>query len=75
MHAIRHTFATRALEAGVDVKTLSELMGHSNANITLRVYAHSLMEQKIVAINRIGEYCLRNINPQVSAVNSAVKLL
>jgi len=75
LHAIRHTFATRALEAGVDVKTLSELMGHSNANITLRVYAHSLMEQKIVAINRIGEYCLRNINPQVSAVNSAVKLL
>lgn len=73
LHAIRHTFATRALEAGVDVKTLSELMGHANATITLRVYAHSLMEQKIVAINRIGEYCLRSINSKGCAVNSAVK--
>ena len=75
LHAIRHTFATRALEAGVDVKTLSELMGHSNANITLRVYAHSLMEHKILAINRIGEYCLNNFYPPTIAVNSAVKPL
>ncbi|QDR79628.1 tyrosine-type recombinase/integrase [Sporomusa termitida] len=53
-HAIRHTFATRALEAGVDIKTLSEILGHSSVIITLKVYAHSLMEQKIAAINKLN---------------------
>ena len=40
--ATRHTFATRALENGVDVKTLSEVLGHSNASFTLKRYAHSV---------------------------------
>ena len=34
-HALRHTFATRCIEAGVDVKSLSEILGHANAAITL----------------------------------------
>ncbi len=45
-HALRHTFATRALECGMDVKTLSEILGHKNASITLNRYVHSLMEHK-----------------------------
>ena len=45
-HTLRHTFATRALEIGFDVKTLSELLGHSSATITLNKYAHSLDEHK-----------------------------
>lgn len=53
-HAIRHTFATRALELGVDIKTLSEILGHSNVAITLNIYAHSLMEQKKAAIDRFN---------------------
>lgn len=52
-HAIRHTFATRALEEGVDVKTISELLGHSNVTITLNIYVHSLMKQKIIAIDKM----------------------
>ncbi|GHU51777.1 site-specific integrase [Clostridia bacterium] len=40
--ATRHTFATRALESGMDVKTLSEVLGHRNAAFTLKRYAHSV---------------------------------
>jgi integrase len=39
-HTTRHTFAARALERGFDVKTLSEIMGHSSAAVTLNKYAH-----------------------------------
>ncbi|MBQ9167193.1 MAG: site-specific integrase [Oscillospiraceae bacterium] len=45
-HALRHTFATRCIEAGVDVKTLSELLGHTDASITLNTYVHSSMDRK-----------------------------
>ena len=45
-HALRHTFATRCIEVGFDIKTLSEILGHSNVNITLNCYIHSSMEQK-----------------------------
>lgn len=54
-HAIRHTFATRALECGMDVKTLSEILGHQNAAITLNRYAHSLMEHKQEMMNKLGK--------------------
>ena len=54
-HTLRHTFATRALECGVDVRTLSEILGHKNPNITLRRYAHSLMTHKTEMMNKIGK--------------------
>jgi len=54
-HALRHTFATRALECGMDVKTLSEILGHKNANITLNRYAHSLMDHKRLMMNKVGK--------------------
>ncbi len=53
-HALRHTFATRAIECGIDVKTLSEILGHQNANITLNRYAHSLWEHKIDMMNKLS---------------------
>ena len=53
-HALRHTFATRALECGMDVKTLSEILGHKNTNITLNRYVHSLTEHKREMMNRVG---------------------
>ena len=55
-HSLRHTFATRALEIGVDVKTLSEILGHKNANITLQRYAHSMPEHKKEMMNKIGRF-------------------
>lgn len=53
-HALRHTFATRALECGMDVKTLSEIMGHKSATVTLNRYAHSCAEYKKEFMNRLG---------------------
>lgn len=54
-HSIRHTFATRAIECGMDVKTLSEILGHKNPTVTLNRYAHSLMEHKADMMNRLGK--------------------
>lgn len=54
-HSLRHTFATRAIECGIDVKTLAELLGHKNATITLNRYAHSLLEHKQDMMNRLGK--------------------
>jgi len=45
-HITRHIFATRALECGFDVKTLSEILGHASPSITLKIYAHTLDEHK-----------------------------
>lgn len=57
-HSLRHTFATRALECGMDIKTLSEILGHTNANITLKRYAHSMLEHKTEMMNRVGKFLL-----------------
>lgn len=54
-HSLRHTFATRALECGMDVKTLAELLGHSNPAMTLKRYAHSLIDYKIQMMNKLGK--------------------
>lgn len=54
-HSLRHTFATRAIECGMDIKTLSELLGHKNPTVTLNRYAHSLMEYKTEMMNKLGK--------------------
>ena len=54
-HSLRHTFATRALECGMDVRTLSEILGHRNPTVTLNRYAHSLIEHKTAMMNRLGK--------------------
>lgn len=55
-HSLRHTFATNALQQSFDVKTLSEILGHANANVTMRVYVHSSMERKAECMNRLQAY-------------------
>ena len=54
-HSLRHTFATRALECGMDVKTLSEILGHKSPTVTLNRYVHSLMEHKQDMMNKLGK--------------------
>ena len=52
-HSLRHMFATNCIRIGFDVKTLSELLGHSSVETTLNRYVHSSMEQKIACMNRV----------------------
>lgn len=52
-HALRHTFATKCIEAKIDYKTISVLLGHSNINTTLNLYVHPNNSQKKKAINKL----------------------
>ncbi len=45
-HTLRHTFATRCVEAGFEIKSLSEILGHSSPQVTLERYVHSSLELK-----------------------------
>lgn len=52
-HTLRHTFATRCVEAGFDVKTLSEILGHSNIGITMNQYVHPNLDLKRENMSRL----------------------
>ncbi|WP_298025331.1 site-specific integrase [uncultured Dysosmobacter sp.] len=53
-HTIRHTFATRCVEAGFELKSLSEILGHSDTSITLNRYIHSSMDMKRENMNKLS---------------------
>ncbi|HBI62776.1 MAG TPA: site-specific integrase [Lachnospiraceae bacterium] len=53
-HTLRHTFATRCVELGFDVKSLSEILGHSTVNITMNRYVHPSMELKQKNMNMLS---------------------
>lgn len=53
-HSLRHTFATRCVEVGFELKSLSEVLGHSNVNITLNRYVHSSFELKYSNMNKLA---------------------
>ena len=56
-HVLRHTFATNCVYSGMDVKSLSEIMGHSDVKITLNRYVHPTMDTKRQQINTmLAEY-------------------
>lgn len=54
MHALRATFATRCIESGVNPRTLQELLGHSNFNITMSLYGHVLNDTKVKAMDEVN---------------------
>ncbi len=54
-HSLRHIFATKCIEVGFDVKTLSEILGHSSVELTLNRYVHSSMERKEACMKRYSE--------------------
>lgn len=61
-HALRHTFATRALEAGMDIKVLSAILGHAQASTTLNLYAHALPDHKKSSMERMGAFYGNTLN-------------
>ena len=50
-HGLRHTFATQLIEKGIDAKTVSKILGHSNVQITLNKYVHPKLEQMQNAVD------------------------
>lgn len=54
-HALRHTFASINIENGVDVKTISDILGHSDISITLKTYTHTTQKAKVKAIQRFND--------------------
>lgn len=55
-HGLRHTFATRCIEAGCDYKTVSELLGHSDVKTTLHLYVHSDIRYKKDCIENMQDF-------------------
>jgi len=53
-HVLRHTFATRCVEVGFEIKSLSEILGHASAKVTLDRYVHSSLELKRVNMNKLA---------------------
>ncbi len=54
-HALRHTFATRSLEQGMDVVTLSKLLGHANPSITMDKYCHAIDDHKRQSVQKLDD--------------------
>ena len=55
-HALRHTFATRCVELGFDIKSLSEILGHASVNITLNRYVHTSLVRKQTSLNWLSDF-------------------
>lgn len=55
-HILRHTFATNCIEGGMDVKSLSEILGHSDVQTTLRLYVHPSMDTKRKGMEHIAQF-------------------
>ncbi len=53
-HATRHTFATRCVELNFDIKSLSEILGHSSVTITMNKYVHPTMEHKAANMDKLS---------------------
>ena len=53
-HTFRHTFATRCIESGVDIKTLSEILGHSSVSFTLNAYVHPSFQEKCIQMEKLN---------------------
>ena len=58
MHTLRHTFATRCIEAGMRPKTLQQILGHSSINITMNLYVHVTDEEKMKEIQKLEAYAI-----------------
>lgn len=53
-HSLRHSFATNCVDSGVDVKTLSEILGHSDVSTTLDLYVHSSLDKKRAELEKLS---------------------
>ena len=59
-HVLRHSFATRCIEGGMDIKSLSEILGHANVQTTLQMYVHPSIASKRAAMEYAGRNCVKS---------------
>lgn len=55
LHSLRHTFATKLFQNGIDAKVISDLLGHSDISITYNIYTHVIKEQKMKAVRSLDD--------------------
>lgn len=55
LHSFRHTFATLAITSGIDVATVSSILGHSQTSTTLNLYTHAVQAANVKAVNVIAD--------------------
>lgn len=72
-HCLRHTFATRSLEQGIDVATVAKIMGHSDPSVTLKKYAHALPDHKQDSVEKLN--VLYSQNEEFSAVSEGPSMV
>ncbi|MEG1827083.1 tyrosine-type recombinase/integrase [Gordonibacter sp.] len=71
-HELRHTQATQLLANGVDVKTVQNRLGHSDASLTLNWYAHAVPENDKKAADLVGNlFASKPVEPRIIEVRSA----
>lgn len=58
---LRHTFAIMAISSGMDVKTLSSMLGHFSAGFTLDTYTHATMKMQIEAADKLGGFMAQTV--------------
>ncbi len=64
-HQLRHTYCTMLYLAGVDLKTASKLMGHSDVKITLDIYTHLDEKYKRLNIDKFNNYIAKDTTNQI----------
>ena len=72
MHTLRHTYATRCFEAGVDIKAISDQLGHAKVKTTYDTYVHLLDDKKIEEIDKLSEIDALLPTDEVTAVEGKV---
>ena len=76
-HILRHSFATRCIDCGMDIKSLSEILGHANVQVTLQMYVHPSMDSKRSALEAAsvlsGMYTVNGSHPEVGVAAKYLK--
>jgi len=72
-HTLRHTFASRLVERGVDIVTVQQLLGHSTVTVTMR-YTHTNLDSKRAAVEKLGPHCDKSVTVNNVLHQNAAKL-
>lgn len=73
VHELRHTFATRCLESGIDMKTLQMLLGHADYSTTANIYAHVLADRKNMELLKYNKYMTNTFENNFDSIVSLAK--